>query len=147
MLSLGSISGFYGGFIDRIIVWIINVSWSIPTLLLVISISLVLGKGFWQVFIAVGLTMWVEVARIVRGQILSIKNSTYIEAAHLMGLTILELSPNIYFPLFWSTIGCLCFQLCCSHSYRKWFELLGLGVMPPTPSWGSIIKDHYYFWL
>ena len=66
---LGSISGYYSGFADKIIMWLINVTWSIPTLLLVIAITLALGKGFWQVFIAVGLTMWVEVARIVRGQV------------------------------------------------------------------------------
>ena len=65
-ISLGAISGYFGGRTDQIIMWLINVTWSIPTLLLVIAITLALGKGFWQVFIAVGLTMWVEVARVVR---------------------------------------------------------------------------------
>ena len=64
-IFLGSISGFYGGNIDKAIMWLINVTWSIPTLLLVIAISLAIGKGFNQVFIAIGLTMWVDVARIV----------------------------------------------------------------------------------
>ena len=65
--------------------WIINVTWSIPTLLLVIAITLALGKGFWQVFIAVGLTMWVEVARIVRGQVMSVKEMQYVTAARALG--------------------------------------------------------------
>ena len=56
-IFLGSISGFYGGNIDKAIMWLINVTWSIPTLLLVIAISLAIGKGFNQVFIAIGLTM------------------------------------------------------------------------------------------
>ena len=59
-LFLELISGYYSGFVDKIIMWLINVTWSIPTLLLVIAITLALGKGFWQVFIAVGLTMWVK---------------------------------------------------------------------------------------
>src|SRR5699024_209959 len=59
-IALGAIAGYYGGKIDQIIMWLINVTWSIPTLLLVIAMTLALGKGFWQVFIAVGLTMWVE---------------------------------------------------------------------------------------
>ena len=78
-LILGCIAGYYSGYPDKIIMWIINVTWSIPTLLLVIAITLALGKGFWQVFIAVGLTMWVEVARIVRGQVISEKNKDYIK--------------------------------------------------------------------
>lgn len=72
-ILMGSLAGYFGGKVDAIIMWIINVTWSIPTLLLVIAITLALGKGFWQVFIAVGLTMWVEVARVVRGQIISTK--------------------------------------------------------------------------
>ena len=71
----GALAGYYGGKVDAFIMWVINISWSIPTLLLVIAITLALGKGFWQVFIAVGLTMWVEVARVVRGQVLGVKKS------------------------------------------------------------------------
>ena len=84
---LGGIAGYYRGTLDRIIMWLINVVWSIPTLLMVIGISLVLGRGFWQVFIAVGLSMWVEIARLVRGQVISVKEKTYIEAAHALGFS------------------------------------------------------------
>ena len=65
--------------------WFINVIWSIPTLLLVFAITLALGKGFWQVFIAVGLTMWVNVARLVRGQVLAEREKEYIEATRALG--------------------------------------------------------------
>ena len=64
-----------------------NVIWGIPTLLLVFAITLVLGKGFWQVFIAVGLTMWVNVARLVRGQILNVRELEYVEAAKALGFS------------------------------------------------------------
>ena len=78
-ITVGAIAGYFGGKLDNIIMWVINITWSIPTLLLVIAITLALGKGFWQVFIAVGLTMWVEVARVVRGQVMSVKEQQYVE--------------------------------------------------------------------
>src|SRR6202008_2370768 len=80
-------AGYYRGKVDDIIMWFINVIWSIPTLLLVFAITLALGKGFWQVFIAVGLTMWVDVARIVRGQVMSLREENFIEAGHAMGFS------------------------------------------------------------
>ena len=73
------------GKIDALVMWLINVVWSIPTLLLVIAITLALGKGLWQVYVAVGLTMWVEVARIIRGQVISIKEQAYVTAAKTLG--------------------------------------------------------------
>jgi peptide/nickel transport system permease protein len=86
-ITVGAIGGFFRGWIDTIVVWFINVVWSIPTLLLVIAITFALGKGFWQVFIAVGLTMWVEVARVVRGQILSIREKEFVEAGRALGFS------------------------------------------------------------
>ncbi|MBP7497481.1 MAG: ABC transporter permease, partial [Bacteroidales bacterium] len=85
-ITLGAAAGYYRGRTDNIIMWLINVVWTIPSLLLVIAISFALGKGFWQVFVAVGLTMWVEVARVVRGQVLRIREKEFIEAARAIGL-------------------------------------------------------------
>src|SRR5574343_1361808 len=104
-IFLGAIAGYYGGKIDAFISWLINVIWSLPSLLLGIAISFALGKGFWQVFIAIGLSMWVEVARLVRGQILSIKNIEYVEAAKALGyhefrIIFRHILPNIIGPLF-----------------------------------------------
>ena len=84
-ITLGALAAYYGGWVDNVIVWLINVVWSIPTILLVIAITFALGKGFWQVFIAVGLTMWVDIARVVRGQVFSIKEKEYVEAARALG--------------------------------------------------------------
>ena len=84
-IFLGAIAGYYGGRTDQLVMWFLNVIWSIPTLLLVFALTLLLGKGFWQVFIAIGLTMWVNVARIVRGQVLAVKELEYIEAATALG--------------------------------------------------------------
>ena len=81
--------------------WFINVIWSIPTLLLVFAITLALGKGFWQVFIAVGLTMWVNVAGLVRGQVLAVRELEYVEAQGLWVIRIHEPSSGIYGQISW----------------------------------------------
>jgi peptide/nickel transport system permease protein len=103
-LLMGSLAGYYGGKTDALIMWLINVTWSIPTLLLVIAITLALGKGYWQVFIAVGLTMWVEVARVVRGEVMGVKEQQYITAARALGFTdfriiFRHILPNIMAPV------------------------------------------------
>ncbi len=143
---LGSLSGYYSGYIDQIIMWLINVTWSIPTLLLVIAITLALGKGFWQVFIAVGLTMWVEVARIVRGQVKSIKNRDFITAAYVLGFSDFRIItkhilPNITSPLIIISAA----NFAASILIESGLSFLGLGAQPPMSSWGSMIKDHYNY--
>ena len=143
---LGSIAGFYSGYPDKIIMWIINVTWSIPTLLLVIAITLALGKGFWQVFIAVGLTMWVEVARIVRGQIKQFKERQFVIAAKVMGyndfrIITRHILPNIYSPLIVISAA----NFAASILIESGLSFLGLGAQPPMTSWGLMIKDHYNY--
>lgn len=143
-LILGLISGYYGGKIDLIICWLINVVWSIPTLLLVIAISFVLGKGFWQVFIAVGLTMWVEVARVARGEVLRVVKLPYVEALQSFGLhdvkiMIKHILPNILNPILIISAA----NFATSVLLEAGLSFLGIGVQPPMASWGMIIKNHY----
>lgn len=145
-IFMGAIAGYYGGKIDAIIMWIINISWSIPTLLLVIAITLALGKGFWQVFIAVGLTMWVEVARVVRGQVLGVKKMQYITAARALGFTDLRIIfkhilPNILAPVIVISAA----NFAGAILIESGLSFLGIGAQPPTPSWGAMIKDHYSY--
>ena len=145
-LILGCIAGYYSGYPDKIIMWIINVTWSIPTLLLVIAITLALGKGFWQVFIAVGLTMWVEVARIVRGQIKQFKERQFVIAAKVMGyndfrIITRHILPNIYSPLIVISAA----NFAASILIESGLSFLGLGAQPPMTSWGLMIKDHYNY--
>ena len=143
---LGSLSGYYSGNVDRLIMWIINVTWSIPTLLLVIAITLALGKGLWQVFIAVGLTMWVDVARVVRGQVIIIKERQFIIAARVLGFSdfrilVKHILPNIVSPLIIISAA----NFAASILIESGLSFLGLGAQPPMASWGSIIKDHYNY--
>ncbi|WP_010134898.1 ABC transporter permease [Ochrovirga pacifica] len=145
-MLLGALAGYFGGFVDSIIMWIINVTWSIPTILLVIAITVSLGKGLWQIYVAVGLTMWVEVARVVRGQTISIKNRQYIEAAKVLGLSdfqiiIKHIIPNIIGPIIVISAS----NFAASILVESGLSFLGLGAQPPTPSWGIIIKNHYNY--
>ncbi len=145
-LFLGSLAGFFRGRTDDIIVWFINVVWSIPSLLLVIAITFALGKGFWQVFIAVGLTMWVEVARVVRGQIISIREKEFVEAARALGflnsrIIFRHILPNVM----GSVIVISAANFASAILIEAGLSFLGLGVQPPVPSWGTMIREHYSY--
>jgi peptide/nickel transport system permease protein len=145
-IIIGSLGGFFRGKVDDAVVWFINVVWSIPTLLLVIAITFALGKGIAQVFIAVGLTMWVEVARIVRGQILSIRETTFVEAGRALGFKDLRIIfkhilPNILNPIIVVSAA----NFASAILLEAGLSFLGIGVQPPMPSWGSMIKENYAF--
>ncbi|HUR66241.1 MAG TPA: ABC transporter permease [Chitinophagaceae bacterium] len=145
-LVLGSLAGYYRGRTDTIIMWLINVIWSIPTLLLVFAITLILGKGFWQVFIAVGLTMWVNVARLVRGQILGVRELEYVEATRALGFSgfrtiVKHIWPNIMGPVMVIAAA----NFASAIVIEAGLSFLGVGVQPPQPSWGLMIKENYNF--
>ncbi|APD07490.1 dipeptide transport system permease protein DppC [Flavobacteriaceae bacterium UJ101] len=143
-VTLGALAGYFGGKIDAFIMWIINIIWSIPTLLLVIAITLALGKGFFQVFIAVGLTMWVEVARITRGQFISIKEKEFVEAGRALGFSDLRLIFHHILPNAWGPIIVIsAANFAAAILIESGLSFLGIGAQPPVPSWGSIIKEHY----
>ena len=145
-MGLGAIAGYFGGKVDAAIMWLINVTWSIPTLLLVIAITLALGKGFWQVFIAVGLTMWVEVARVTRGQVMSVKEMQYVTAARALGfgnirIIVKHIIPNILAPIIVISAA----NFAAAILIESGLSFLGIGAQPPMPSWGAMIKDHYSY--
>ncbi|KXN98887.1 peptide transporter [Aequorivita aquimaris] len=145
-ITMGAIAGYFGGKVDAAIMWLINVTWSIPTLLLVIAITLALGKGFWQVFIAVGLTMWVEVARVVRGQVMGVKQMQYVTAARALGfndfrIIVKHILPNSMAPVIIISAA----NFAGAILIESGLSFLGIGAQPPMPSWGGIIKDHYAY--
>ena len=147
-LSLGLISGYYGGRVDLFIQWLINVFWSIPTLMLVISISIALGSGFWQIFIAIGLTMWVEVARVTRGEVLKLRELSYIKAVKSIGFNDYKIItnhvlPNILNPIIIISTA----NFATAILLEAGLSFLGLGIQPPAPSWGMMIKNHYLYIL
>lgn len=145
-ITLGAMAGYYKGKTDAIIMWLVNVTWSIPTLLLVFAITLALGKGFWQIFIAVGLTMWVSVARLVRGQVMAIKELEFVQAARALGFSnariiVKHILPNILGPIMVIAAS----NFATAIIIEAGLSFLGIGVQPPQPSWGLMIKENYNF--
>jgi len=143
-LLVGSLAGFFRGWVDNVLMWFVTVVWSIPLLLLVIAITLAMGKGFWQVFVAVGMAMWVEVARIVRGQILSIREKEFVEACRALGFNgfrtiVRHILPNVLGPVI---VVCAA-NFASAILIEAGLSFLGIGAQPPVPSWGGMIKDHY----
>lgn len=147
-ILFGAIAGFYGGKLDDFIMLIINTIWSIPTLLLVFALIIALGRGFWQIFLAVGLTMWVDVARIVRGQVMSVKSIQFVEAGQSFGFSdfriiFKHILPNILGPVM--VIAAANFAT--AILLEAGLSYLGFGIQPPQPSWGNMLKDGYGYFI
>ena len=145
-LFLGALAGFYRGKTDNLIQWLLNVTWSIPTLLLAFAFTLALGKGFWQIFVAVGLTMWVPVARLIRGQVMALKQQEFVLAARALGFSdfrilFRHILPNCMGPLMVLLAG----NFASAIIVEAGLSFLGIGIQPPQPSWGLMMKEHYNF--
>ncbi len=139
-LILGSVAGYFRGRVDNLILWFINVFWSIPTLLLVFPIAFAFGMKEWTIFLAVGLTMWVDIARIVRGQVLSVRELEYVEAARSLGFShariiFKHILPNISGPVIVITAANFAYAILIEAG----LSFLGIGAQPPKPSWGQMI--------
>lgn len=145
-ITLGALAGYYRGWVDDVVMWIINVFWSIPLLLWVFALILALGREFWQIYLAVGLTMWVEVARIVRGQFFSLREKEFVEAAQSLGLSDMRVIFKHILP---NTIGPLTVITAANFASAIIIEaglsFLGIGVQPPQPSWGIMLNEYYSY--
>ena len=143
-VTLGALAGYFGGITDAAISWLMNVIWSLPSLLLVIAISFALGKGFWQIFIAVGLSTWVDVARLVRGQVMAVREAEFVEAARALGfpasrILIKHILPNIAGPVLVIASA----NFASAILLETGLSFLGFGAQPPMPGWGGMIKENY----
>jgi peptide/nickel transport system permease protein len=144
-VGVGAVAGYFGGWVDSVLLGLMTVVWSIPGIMLVIAISLALdSKGVWVSFVAVGLTMWVDVARVVRGQVLGLRSATFIEAGRVLGLPtsrliFAHLLPNLRGPL----IVLATSNFAAAILLEAGLSFLGLGVQPPAPSWGLMVKEGY----
>jgi peptide/nickel transport system permease protein len=143
-IFMGLLGGYFGGWIDTLVMYFINVTWSIPTLLLVFAVVMMMGRGLWVIFLAVGLTMWVDVARIVRGQTLKLKEEQYIMAAKSLGyqwpkILFKHILPNLIGPIL--VIAAANFAT--AILVEAGLSFLGFGIKPPAPSLGNILNEHY----
>ena len=147
-IVLGSLAGYYGGVVDNAVMFVINILYAIPTLLLVFAITLTVGKGFWELFIAIGLSMWVGAARLIRGQVMVLREVEFVAAAKVLGtgdlrIIFRHILPNITGPLMVIAAG----NFAAAILVEAGLSFLGFGVQPPNPSWGLMIKEHYNFLL
>lgn len=150
-IFLGSIAGFFRGWVDDVIMWLINVIWAVPTILLAMAIRFAIGdkiNSFLAIFIAVGLSMWVEVARIVRGQVLMVREMEYVQAARGLGfanprIILKHILPNIIGPIMVIAAA----DFASAILIEAGLSFVGIGVKPPTPSWGTMLNDHRTYLL
>jgi len=145
-ITLGALAGYYRGWVDDAVMYLINVVWSIPTILMVFAITMILGKGFYQIFIAVGLTMWVEVARIVRGQVMIEREKEFVEAGKALGygharIIWKHIIPNTLGPVIVISSA----NFAAAILIEAGLSFLGIGTQLPAPSWGNMVKDHFGF--
>lgn len=139
----GSISAYYGGWVDAIIGWVIQVFWSIPTLLLVIAIVMSTSKSFSTIFWAIGLTMWIDIARLVRTQILTLKQKPFVLAARSLGYSNFRIIwhhmlPNLYKTLIVAGVAVFSGAILLEAG----LSFLGIGTEAPIPSWGGMIAQY-----
>ena len=142
--AIGMVSGYFGGWIDNLLMRFTDIMYAFPDLLLVLVFVAAFGPSFWSIFIALGLVYWVGLARLVRGQVLSIKEKEYVEAAIMTGtapfkLIVKHLVPNSLGPV----IVTLTFGIPAAIFTEAALSFLGIGIRPPEPSWGVMIEDGY----
>ena len=139
----GLISGYFGGKIDLVLTWLITVFWSVPTLLIALGLSFFLGKGYFQVLLATGLSSWVEVARVVRGQTMQMKNREFILSAKITGFSSFYIMFKHILPNLKGSLSVLATtNFAAAILLEAGLGFLGLGVAPPTPSWGIMVKEN-----
>jgi len=141
---IGMVAGYFGGWIDNLLMRFTDIMYAFPDLLLVLVFVAAFGPSFWSIFIALGLVYWVGLARLVRGQVLSIKEKEYVEAAIMTGtspfkLIVKHLVPNSLGPV----IVTLTFGIPAAIFTEAALSFLGIGIRPPEPSWGVMIEDGY----
>jgi peptide/nickel transport system permease protein len=142
-LLLGALAGYYRGWVDNVIMWFITVVWSIPALLLIISLKMVMGTGFATVFIAIGLIMWVDLARLVRGQVMSIREKEYIEAGKALGYSNFRIITKHVIPNILGPVIVICAtNFVSAILLEAGLSFLGIGAKIPMASWGSMVSQH-----
>jgi ABC-type dipeptide/oligopeptide/nickel transport system permease subunit len=141
-LIVGSIAGFYGGIVDVVLTTFADLTWSMPAILIALLLVAVIGAGLESVVIAIGLSYWAEYARLIRGQILSLKSATFIEATKSLGandyvILLKHLIPNSLSPIIVAaTLG-----IGNAIVLEATLGFLGMGAQPPTPSWGAMMSS------
>ncbi|MDA8856761.1 ABC transporter permease [Gammaproteobacteria bacterium] len=141
-VSWGIVAGYFGGRVDQVMMRIVDVLYGLPFIIFIILLMVIFGRNLWLLFGAIGAVEWLTMARIVRGQVMSLKNQEFVLAAQAMGVSNLSmfrrhLLPNILGPIaVYATLTIPQVML-----LESFLSFLGLGIQPPMSSWGTLIKD------
>ena len=141
-LTMGLIAGYYGGWVDEIVMRLADVTLAFPTLLLLIAMAAALQPSLIVVFITIGIVGWAGMARLVRGQVLVVRQLEFVQASKALGsadarVMLMHVLPSVLAPvLIAATLG-----VAAAIMAESSLSFLGLGVQPPTPSWGAMIAD------
>lgn len=139
-VTLGLIAGTSGGWVDEIIMRLVDSFIAFPVLIFAIAVTAALGYGLYPVIIGVGLVIWTRFARITRGEVLSVKEELYIKSAKAIGENKLSVMSRYVFPnVLPSVIVVATIQMPAALIYSATLNFLGIGVQPPTPSWGMMV--------
>ena len=140
-LVLGSLAGFYGGWVDQVIMRVVDVVLSFPVIILLLCVASLIGPSIFNVMAMIGLLTWPTPCRIMRGQFLALRERAYVEAAHCLGVTNFQIAvrhiiPNALAPV----LVYASFAVATAVLLEAGLSYLGLGVQPPTPSWGNMLN-------
>ncbi|MCX7768629.1 MAG: ABC transporter permease [Flavobacteriales bacterium] len=143
---LGALAGFFGGLVDACIVALIQVLWAFPSVFLALTFSILLGKGLDTIVVAIGLSLWTETARMVRGEVLRCKTRLFVLAAQALGYgpwrqLIHHVLPNVWPVVLITSVG----HFSTAVLLESGLSFLGLGIEPPTPSLGNLISENKIF--
>jgi oligopeptide transport system permease protein len=143
-IVLGLLAGFYKGKVDMVISTVINISYGIPDLLVALVLVLLIGRGIQNVILAISVTAWLGMSRLVRGQTLSLREKEFVEAARTIGtsnlmILVRHILPNALGPI----VVQATYLVPAAIIFEAFLSLLGLGVPPPSPSWGAMASEGY----
>ena len=141
---VGAIAGYWGGWIDHVLMRVVDLFYIFPSLLLAILLMLFLGRGFTGIILALGMTAWVTQARLVRGQVMQARELAYVEAARAMGvknwvIIFRHILPNLWGPI----IVSLTMQIPSNIMSESFLSFIGLGLQPPFSSWGTLANEGF----
>jgi ABC-type dipeptide/oligopeptide/nickel transport system permease subunit len=142
-VTVGAIAGYFGGTMDTVLMRVVDVWYAVPALLFAILLMIVLGRGIWQLFIAIGLVQWVTLSRLVRAQFLSLREKEFVKAARVSGtqnfsVIARHLLPNSITPI----IVAVTFGIPTAIFTEATLSFFGVGINPPTPSWGQMVGQY-----
>jgi peptide/nickel transport system permease protein len=140
-IFLGALAGYFGGWVDQVIMRGVDIVLCIPTLFLILMLVVFIGPNLLNIMVIIGLTSWTDLSRLVRAEFLSLKNREYVLAARALGarnyrIIFKHILPNALAPVFVSAT----FGVAGAILLESGLSFLGLGVQPPTPSWGNILS-------